>query len=408
MNGWVALFVAFLATAPAQEDAEAPLPPPPKKDGIQITFLPPPMEGTINLGIYDAAGKLVRVLQRDATPKNFTIGLNGLITRWDGKNDAGELLPPGKYVARGWMVGDLRVDGVAFHGNDWVKDDGPRYTEMLRFQKDDRGSWQVILRDGAGAESAVSIGNEPAEGVQDTSKVTAVVEDGKLFLRQGEARTPIVLADGEKAVKASVGFGGNGWAIVETAVGREVRSYSATGEFLRRLAYRADEPAPFDLAASSTAEAVLLLERNAAEQRYRMLAQPESTAEGSKWKTIDQKRIIVSDSFASVAAHLRRAEPLQPEAIVKFSSKPNPLLQNERSDLQLQATVTAEGAALTTVDGLPLGQVTEARGLKWVALVPEGKSLLLFQSDGTVVEEFKIGYPDNLMSFDAGEYTLKK
>jgi hypothetical protein len=205
-----------------------------------------------------------------------------------------------------------------------------------------------------------------------------------------------------------VGFGGNVWAIIETTAGREVRSYSAAGEFLRRLAYRADEPAPFDLAASSAAEAVLLLERNDAEQRYRMLAQPESTAEGSTWKTIDQKRIVVSDSFASVAGHLRRAEPLQPEATVKFSSKPNPLLQNERSELQLQAAVTAEGAMLTTADGLPLGQVTEAKSLKWVVLVREGKSLLLFQSDGTIVEEFKIGNPDNLMSFDAGEYTLKK
>jgi hypothetical protein len=411
MRGCAAIGAAILAlgcTALAQDDLDAPPPDAPKKDGVQITFLPPPMEGAINLGVYDSTGKLVRTLQRDATPKNFTIGLNGLIMRWDGRNDVGEPLPPGKYAVRGWTVGDLHVDGVAFHGNEWVKDDGPHYTQMLRFQKDDRGVWQVVLSDGAGTEYAVAVGGDQAEVAPAASKVEAGVEDGKLFIRQGEARTPVMLAEGEKAVKASVGLVGNVWAIVETSAGREVRSYSPVGEFLRRLAYRMDEPPPFDLAASATADAVLLLEKKDGEQRFRILAQPESTTGGSTWKTIDQKRIVASDSFASIAAHLRRAEPPQPEATVKLLSKPNPLLQNERTEVPLQAVITPDGAALSTADGLPLTQVTETKGLKWVALVREGKALLLFQSDGAVVEEFKIGQPENLMSFDAGEYTLKK
>ena len=89
-------------------------------------------------------------------------------------------------------------------------------------------------------------------------------------------------------------------------------------------------------------------------------------------------------------------------------SKLNPLLQNERSEVTLQSTIAPEGAVLATADGLPLFQLTERQNLKWTVLVKEGKSLTLFQSDGAVVEEFKIAHPENLMSFDAGEYTLKK
>ena len=102
----------------------------PPPSGVRITFLPPPMEGTLSLGIYDAAGKLVRVLARDATEKDFTIGLNGLITTWDGRDDGGRALAKGTYSARGFAVGALDVEGVAMHCNDWVNDD-----ESLRVRR---------------------------------------------------------------------------------------------------------------------------------------------------------------------------------------------------------------------------------------------------------------------------------
>jgi hypothetical protein len=385
--------LACFGAAAAQGQDEGDAPPPRKKEGVQITFLPPPMQGVISLGIYDAAGKLVRVLHRSATEKDFVIGLNGLITQWNGKDDKGEPVAEGKYAVRGWMTNDLEVDGVAFHGNDWAKEDGPRFAEMLRFEKGERGRWQVVLRDLAGETHAIPVAGDAVE----------LSEAQRLG-----PRTEPVLVEGEKLLKTSIGFGGQLWSIVETTEGREVRSYAQTGEFLRRLAYGKDEPAPFDLAASSTAEAVLLLERNEREQRFRHLAQPESTARGSAWKTIDQKRIIASDTFASVARELGRGEPPQPQAVVKVASKRNPLLQNARAELQAQAVVGPAGAILTTADGLPLVQLTETKGLKWCALVQEGKGLTLFQSDGAVVEEFRIAKPGNVMSFDAGEYTLKK
>jgi hypothetical protein len=79
---------------------------------VQLRFVPPPMEGTISLGIFDSNDKLVRVLHREAKVDNFTIDENALKTTWDGKNDAGEDLPSGKYRARGYMVAHLKVDDV--------------------------------------------------------------------------------------------------------------------------------------------------------------------------------------------------------------------------------------------------------------------------------------------------------
>ncbi len=79
---------------------------------VPLRFVPPPMEGTISLGIFDANDKLVRVLHREANIDNFTIDENALKTTWDGKNDAGEDLPAGKYRARGYMVARLKVDDL--------------------------------------------------------------------------------------------------------------------------------------------------------------------------------------------------------------------------------------------------------------------------------------------------------
>src|SRR5437867_5307912 len=79
---------------------------------VRISFIPPPLEGTISLGIYDKNGELVRVLHQEAELSEFAIGSDALVTQWDGKNESGEDLPPGKYRARGYLVGHLKVEDL--------------------------------------------------------------------------------------------------------------------------------------------------------------------------------------------------------------------------------------------------------------------------------------------------------
>jgi hypothetical protein len=80
---------------------------------VRISFVPPPLEGRISLGIYDAKGKLVRVLHRQSDLNQFKIGADALVTQWDGKTDNGEDLPAGKYHARGYLVGPLKVEDLS-------------------------------------------------------------------------------------------------------------------------------------------------------------------------------------------------------------------------------------------------------------------------------------------------------
>jgi hypothetical protein len=114
-------------------------------DEVEISFVPPPMEGTISMGIYDGGGRLVRVLHEEADSADFTVGLDGLITRWDGRTDNGEVAPDGTYSARGIVVGDLDIEGQAYQFNDWIVDESsPRIRGIRNIQTLPNG-WLLML-----------------------------------------------------------------------------------------------------------------------------------------------------------------------------------------------------------------------------------------------------------------------
>src|SRR5437667_2308610 len=121
VNAPILIALASACTAFAQESPTAtPSPTPtlertpsaPPTRTVRLSFVPPPLEGTISLGIYDGSGKLVRVLHQEAELNDFTIGADALVTQWNGKNDDGANLPAGKYHARGYLVGHFTVEDL--------------------------------------------------------------------------------------------------------------------------------------------------------------------------------------------------------------------------------------------------------------------------------------------------------
>jgi hypothetical protein len=98
------------SVSPTPEQSPSPSAAPSRN--VRISFLPPPLEGTISLGIYDGNGTLVRVLHQQAELNEFTIGADALVTQWDGKDDDDEDLPAGKYRARGYLVGQFKLEDI--------------------------------------------------------------------------------------------------------------------------------------------------------------------------------------------------------------------------------------------------------------------------------------------------------
>jgi len=98
---------------------------------VEIRFVPAIPEGTVSLGIYDEAGRMVRLLCDEWPVTRFSAGLNGLSTEWDGRDTGGQPVPSGLYRGRGFVIGDVRVEGEAIHFNDWlVSDEAPRIASV--------------------------------------------------------------------------------------------------------------------------------------------------------------------------------------------------------------------------------------------------------------------------------------
>jgi hypothetical protein len=121
----IALLLSLISLHPLNAQDE-------ESNANQLLFVPPPIEGVISLGVYDGKGKLVRVLKKAAELDSFKSASDGLVIDWDRNDSQRKPVPNGKYFARGVLIGDVKIKGVAFHLNDWVdSSDDPRIRKVL-------------------------------------------------------------------------------------------------------------------------------------------------------------------------------------------------------------------------------------------------------------------------------------
>jgi hypothetical protein len=385
------LFALLTLQAVAQESAQSPQPSPAPERSIRVSFVPPPLDGTITLGIYDEKGKLVRVLFREADINEFTIGNDALSTAWDGKNDAGENVPPGKYTGHGFVVGDLKIEGVGFFFNDWITSaDGPRFSRIRSIAMQDE---KLLL--------AVDL-VPPGEG-----HVLYDVGDKSLSLKDTDPETT---PSPSEPANSAAGRDGTRWVIE----GAEVKQISANGDLLRRLPVSPQDPKPKTVAASTTQDRIFVLEENERGQRVRGLSLVATKTEGtekavSDWR-VDFERSIVAHKDFSIAdgkpVPAGGASSVSDKVKVKLQA--NPLLNDDRVAVDMMIGMDGDGSFIKSADGLPLCTISETQNLSRALLVLHGTNALdVFQDDGAVVEQFRITGVDEMMSFDCGGFELK-
>jgi hypothetical protein len=385
----VALLIALLALGAVAQESPAPSAAPERS--IRISFVPPPLDGTISLGVYDEKGKLVRVLFREADINEFTIGNDALATTWDGKNDAGENVPPGKYSAHGFVVGDLKIEGVGFFFNDWITSaDGPRFSRIR----------SMTMRDENLLLSVDLV--PPGEG-----HVLYDPADKSVVLKDTDSETETQSGDGV------AGRDGTRWVIEKGEKESEVKQLSSNGDLLRRLPILPGEPQPKAIAASLKADKIYLLEENDGRQRVRALSLATTKSEGadkavSEWKVDFEKSIVGHKHFSVVDGKPVASASSEIPDKVKIKLQANPLLNDDRVSVEMMIGLDGDGSFIKSADGLPLCTISETQNLNRALLVPHGSNALdVFQDDGAVVEEFRVSGVDQMMSFDCGGFELK-
>jgi hypothetical protein len=368
---------------------------------VRISFLPPPLEGTISLGIYDAGGKLVRVLHRESDVDEFEAASDALVTHWDGNDNADKPLPAGKYHARGYAVGDLEIEGVGFYFNDWVSDERPERVSKICAIAAEADDVVVSAHvEPSGSESLIC---------DNKGEIVAAREERDSGLCKEDAAD----APPDEPMARATGKDHTQWVIERGAVGGvEVKQYSATKELLRRMVIPPEQPQPFRIAAADDADRIYLLERDAAMQRLRGLTLVASTPgadhANSDWKVDFEKKIVAHDDFNIADGKPVTTGGERPPESVRVNLQPNPLRKDEREIAAVAVDHDESGSFLQTADGLPLQTISETTRLKRTVIsARDAKSVDVFQDDGAVVEQFRIADLDRMMAFDAGEIELK-
>ena len=379
------LFFASICGALAQESPPpTPSPTPSPARSVRISFVPPPIEGTISLGIYDSGGKLVRVLHRESETDDFTIGHDALIAEWDGKDDAEQDLPAGKYSARGYRVGTLAVEGIDYFFNDWVTDENSPHLKHI----DNLSVAGTNLR----------LTTELASGERVEILYDPVTE---AVTRTESASPPVDGASGKDNTRWIIG-------------NAEVEQLSPANEILRRLAYQPSDPQPKAIAASDREDKIFVLEENELLQQVRGLTLLETKMDAEKqqnvsdWKIDFEKKIVAHKDFS-----LENGTPVAtggkptPEKIT-LRLCPNPLKRDKPGSVEVAVGFDQDGSYLKTSDGLPLRTISDTPNLSRALLILHGdKAIDVFQDDSAVVEQYRISGVDQMMAFDCGSFELK-
>lgn len=370
---------------------------------VSLRFALPPLDGTISLGIYDDAGKLVRVLHREDQVSDFTAGHDALETEWDGTNEQGNSLPNGKYRARGYVVGDLKVEGIDYFFNDWVTDE--KSPHVLR-------ATQLWMKDGELLVDTELAGGRKVTFVCD--RTTGAIRSETTSVTGEHCRQ---LAALPHAVDCAEGKDGTIWFVDSNEPDglRRVKQLARNQEVLRRLDYVADDPQPQHIEASTIGEEIFLLESNDLLQRFLGLSLVRTTMDDpegavSDWKSLFDKKIIAHQKFAledNKPVAVSATAQNQPE---KFTQKlrPDPLQHDEPGKIELAVGFDADGSFLKTADGLPLRTISDTVNLVRTLPARQGDDALdVFQDDGAVVEQFRISNLTEMIAFDCGDFELK-
>jgi hypothetical protein len=397
------LVAALVAGGALAQEEDAIPPEQTSKPPVAITFTPPELEGDIVLGIFDAAGRVVRTLRFEPGAPELKIDTNGYIATWDGRDETGAACPAGRYAARGYVVGDqVSVEGEAFHFNDWMAEDRiPATGVKLR-------AWPDAL----GVEIATA-GKPVFAKIRDDGTLEMATAPGT-----ADGTSPQIVPPklDPPPLAWAPGRDGSMWVIADDGGQHVVAQIAKGGSSERGLRVAKDEPQPVEVLASMTEDAILLKEVAAdGRERVRMLRRAKTPTAADKdgrviadWEVVFERAwqpcakfgVIDGRLVADAGATAQRTERVIP--LVENTLEPG-----KKQQLRVRMSPRHPGSALTTSNGLGLVEVsTEGDWNRFVFGPGDGSATMLYQGDGVVVEEFSFRHLDEIAAFDAGSFLL--
>jgi hypothetical protein len=215
----------------------------------------------------------------------------------------------------------------------------------------------------------------------------------------------------EHIIEVEADSHGKLWLLDTGTTAAGLKEISATGEPLRWIP-APDEPfTTRSFAVSPEGRNIALLEASAGVNRLRWLRLKESGSnqDSDEWMEVFSRTVTDCTEFGIEKGQLVAKTQAELPAHARLRLAPNPLEPQAKHIMDVTARIVPDGSILSTQHGLELARISHAKGLKRIALLrpsPESDLLQVFQSDGTVVEEFSIRGLHRAAAIDCGDYTI--
>lgn len=239
-----------------------------------------------------------------------------------------------------------------------------------------------------------------------SSSFVVANRNGKVWRYENEQFT--LVDAGETGELLDMGAGPNDavWLLVRTGTTTMLKEIDLSGKAIREIELPEEVRNTNRLSVSRSEEALLLMSTTDKVQKVTGLRFQTVTAGKSVWEKWLDRSLTAFQFFELKDGNVIPADQKTDSSPIAVKPAQNPLQPNGReAKFQLVVSADQNGAWVSSIDGLPLIQVSKTQNIKELHWLPDGPTgMRVYVSDGSVVEEYHIAHLNRLYRFDAGAF----
>jgi len=239
-----------------------------------------------------------------------------------------------------------------------------------------------------------------------TSSFVVANRNGKVWRYQNDQFTPVDVGETGELLDIRAGANDAVWLLVRTGTTTLLKEIELSGKEIREIELPEELRNVSRLSVSRSEEALLLISPTDKTQRVTGLRFQTANSGKSVWEKWLDRALVTFQFFDVKDGKVVPADQKTDSPPIAVKPAQNPLQRNGREPkFQLVVSADESGAWISSIDGLPLLQVSKTQNIKELHWLPDGPTgMRVYVSDGSVVEEYQIAHLNRLYRFDAGAF----
>jgi hypothetical protein len=239
-----------------------------------------------------------------------------------------------------------------------------------------------------------------------TSSFVVANRNGKVWRYQNDQFTPVDVGETGELLDMRAGANDAVWLLVRTGTTTLLKEIDLSGKEIREIDLPEEVRNANHLSVSRSEEDLLLISITDKTQRVTGLRFQTANSGKSVWEKWLDRSLVTFQSFDVKDGKVVPADQKTDSTPIVVKPEQNPLQRNGReSKFQLIVSADESGAWVSSIDGLPLVQVSKTQNIKEIHWLPDGPTgMRVYVSDGSVVEEYQVAHLNRLYRFDAGAF----